>query len=181
MLERDPWLADYDVRTALVLGDAARVRALLAGDPGLTTRTDEQTGWTALHAACASRWPRPDPARAGGLSLPRRIPVHHPPAGRGQPAAAAATQPDPDPDPGSSHLPGTCDAASTACPGRGPGRGRDRPESRPRLELMLEPMAAICLLPCWRACTTRWLPPSQPGLCSTQPIPAETEISTSAE
>ena len=73
MLERDPWLAGYDVRTALVLGDAARVRELLARDPGLATRTDEQTGWTALHAACASRWHRLDPARASGLTEVARL------------------------------------------------------------------------------------------------------------
>ena len=73
MLERYPWLAGYDVRTALVLGDAARVRQMLARDPGLATRTDEQTGWTALHAACASRWHRLDPARASGLTEVARM------------------------------------------------------------------------------------------------------------
>jgi ankyrin repeat protein len=68
MLARDPWLAGYDFRTAVVLGDAARVRAMLARDPGLATRPDARTGWTALHAACASRWHQLDPARAGGLT-----------------------------------------------------------------------------------------------------------------
>jgi ankyrin repeat protein len=67
MLARDPWIASHDVRTAVVLGDAARVREMLARDPGLVTRPDDRTGWTALHAACASRWHRLDPARAGGL------------------------------------------------------------------------------------------------------------------
>jgi ankyrin repeat protein len=73
MLERDPWLAGYDVRTALVLGDADRVREMLARDPGAATRTDEQTGWTALHATCASRWHRLDPARASGLTEVARL------------------------------------------------------------------------------------------------------------
>ena len=73
MLERDPWLADYDMRTALVLGDAARVREMLARDPGAATRTDELTGWTALHAACASRWHRLDPARTSGLTEVARL------------------------------------------------------------------------------------------------------------
>ena len=49
LLARDPWIAGYDFRTAVILGDAARVRALLARDPGLATRRDARTGWTALH------------------------------------------------------------------------------------------------------------------------------------
>ena len=39
MLARDPWIAGYDFRTAVVLGDAARVGEMLARDPGLATRT----------------------------------------------------------------------------------------------------------------------------------------------
>ena len=73
MLARDPWMAGYDVRTAVVLGDAGRVREMLAREPGLATRTDEKTGWTALHAACASQWHRLDPARAGGLTEVARL------------------------------------------------------------------------------------------------------------
>jgi hypothetical protein len=73
MLARDPWIAGYDVRAAVVLGDAARVREVLAHDRGLASRTDERTGWTALHAACASRWHRLDPARAGGLTGVARL------------------------------------------------------------------------------------------------------------
>jgi ankyrin repeat protein len=68
MLARDPWIAGYDIRTAVVLGDDARVRQELARDPELTTRTDERTGWTALHLACASRWHQLDPARTDGLT-----------------------------------------------------------------------------------------------------------------
>jgi ankyrin repeat protein len=73
MLARDPWLAGYDFRTAVIVGDAARVREMLARDPGLATRLDARTGWTALHAACASRWHRLDPARADGLTEVARL------------------------------------------------------------------------------------------------------------
>ncbi len=73
MLARDPWIAGYDFRTAVVLGDAARVGEMLPRDPGLAVRTDERTGWTALHVACASRWHRLDPARAGGLTEVARL------------------------------------------------------------------------------------------------------------
>ena len=73
MLARDPWIAGYDVRTAVILGDAARVREMLARDPGLATRPDERTGWTALHTVCASRWHRLDPARADGLTEVARL------------------------------------------------------------------------------------------------------------
>ena len=73
MLARDPWLAGHDFRTAVILGDAARVREMLARDPGLATRPDARTGWTALHAACASRWHRLDPARADGLTEVARL------------------------------------------------------------------------------------------------------------
>jgi ankyrin repeat protein len=73
MLARDPWIAGYDFRTAVILGDAARVREMLARDRGLATRLDDRTGWTALHAACASRWHRLDPARADGLAGVARL------------------------------------------------------------------------------------------------------------
>jgi ankyrin repeat protein len=61
-----PELAGFNIATAVVVGDAARVLAELADDPELATRADPRTGWTALHLACASRWYR-DPARAEGL------------------------------------------------------------------------------------------------------------------
>ena len=73
MLARDPWIATYDFRTAVILGDAARVRAMLDRDPALATRSDARTGWTALHAACASRWHRIDPGRAEGLTEVARL------------------------------------------------------------------------------------------------------------
>ena len=89
MLARDPWIAGYDVRTAVILGDAARVREMLAREPELATRTDTRTGWTALHAACASRWHQLDPARADGLTEVARLllaagadPAARPPGGQ---------------------------------------------------------------------------------------------------
>jgi ankyrin repeat protein len=68
MLERDPRIATYDFRTAVMLGDAARVRQVLARDPALATRPDAGSGWAPLNAVCSSRWHRLDPARAGGLT-----------------------------------------------------------------------------------------------------------------
>jgi hypothetical protein len=96
MLARDPWLADYDVRTAVVLGEADRVRQLLGHDAALATRTDERTGWTALHLACASRWHQLDPARPSCRpAIPNRLtprwlpcyaPAGLPDTGSGRPA-----------------------------------------------------------------------------------------------
>jgi hypothetical protein len=73
MLAANPELAGYNFATAVVLGDADRVRAEIAQDPGLATRVDARTGWTALHAACASQWNRLDPARVGGLAAVARL------------------------------------------------------------------------------------------------------------
>src|SRR5215472_7371033 len=68
MLARDPQIATYDFRTAVVLG-----RAMLGRDPALATRPDPRTGWTALHAVCSSRWHRIDPGRAAGLTEVARL------------------------------------------------------------------------------------------------------------
>jgi ankyrin repeat protein len=73
MLAATPQIAGYDFRTAVVLGDASRVRQMLEDDPGLATRPDPRWGWTALHAVCASRWHRLDPARADGLLAVARL------------------------------------------------------------------------------------------------------------
>jgi ankyrin repeat protein len=67
MLAATPELARYGFATAVILGDADRVRTGLGRDPGLATRTDARSGWTPLHAVSASRWHRLDPARAEGL------------------------------------------------------------------------------------------------------------------
>ena len=73
MLAATPELASYNFATAVILGDANRVRAEIARDPGLATRVDARTGWTPLHAACASQWNRFDPARIDGLLAVARL------------------------------------------------------------------------------------------------------------
>jgi ankyrin repeat protein len=73
MLAATPELARYSFATAVILGDADRVRAELGRDPGLATRADARSGWTPLHAVSASRWHRLDPARAGGLLAVARM------------------------------------------------------------------------------------------------------------
>ena len=98
MLAETPELASYSFATAVVLGDAERVRRDLARDPGLVARRDERWGWTALHAVCASRWHRLDPARAAGLEQVARLLLDAgaDPQGRtgdGEPAPAGAWTP----------------------------------------------------------------------------------------
>jgi ankyrin repeat protein len=73
MLAATPELAGYNFATSVILGDADRVRAEIARDPGLATRVDARTGWTPLHAACASKWNQLDPARANGLTEVARL------------------------------------------------------------------------------------------------------------
>ena len=73
MLAATPELAGYDFRTAVVLGEADRVRGMLEEDPGLATRADDRWHWTALHAVCGSNWHRLDPARAPGLAAVARL------------------------------------------------------------------------------------------------------------
>jgi ankyrin repeat protein len=68
LLGQHPEIEGHDVRTAIALGDAARVKAELARDPALVKRRDPRNQWTALHLACASRW-HVDPARAEGLAV----------------------------------------------------------------------------------------------------------------
>ena len=67
LLEMHPEIAEYDFRTAGVLGDVARVREFLAHDPGLAVRPTEPVGWPPLLGVCSSRWHRIDPSRAEGL------------------------------------------------------------------------------------------------------------------
>jgi hypothetical protein len=73
MLAATPELARYIFATAVILGDAGRVRTELSRDPGLATQADTRTGWTPLHAARASRWRRLDPAWAEGLLAVARM------------------------------------------------------------------------------------------------------------
>ena len=72
MLHENPALAHTGFPAAVVLGDAARVDAELRRNPGAATRIDPDTGWTALHLACASRF-HLDPARAEGLTEVARL------------------------------------------------------------------------------------------------------------
>jgi hypothetical protein len=67
LLAARPELASYSPATEIILGEADLVRQALAADPSLVSRSDPDTGWYALHAACASRWHRLDPGRADGL------------------------------------------------------------------------------------------------------------------
>jgi ankyrin repeat protein len=73
MLEATPELATCGFATAVVLGDAGRVRSALEREPGLATRVDPLTGWTPLHAAGASRWHQFEPERADGLLAVARL------------------------------------------------------------------------------------------------------------
>jgi hypothetical protein len=74
MLAATPELARYSFATAVILGDAGRVRTELGRDPGLATQADTRTRWAPLHAASASRWHRLDPARAEGpLAVARML------------------------------------------------------------------------------------------------------------
>lgn len=73
MLAARPELASYNLATAVVLGDVDRVRTALEADPGLATRADQATGWTALHAACASKWNQLDPGREEGLAAVAKL------------------------------------------------------------------------------------------------------------
>jgi ankyrin repeat protein len=67
MLAASPEIAGYNFATAVLLGDAARVREEIERDPAAATRPDARWGWTPLHAVCGSRWHHLDPARGDGL------------------------------------------------------------------------------------------------------------------
>lgn len=73
LLAETPELAGHSLAIALMLGDAARVRDEIERDPAAATRADPQTGWTPLHAVCASRWHQLDPGRADGLVATARL------------------------------------------------------------------------------------------------------------
>lgn len=97
MLAETPVIAGYSMATAVILGDADRVRGELLREPGLATRPDSRTGWTALHAVCASRWHQLDPTRAVGLLAVARLLLDAgaDPTGQipGRPGAAARWRP----------------------------------------------------------------------------------------
>ena len=73
LLADRPEIAWYSLATALLLGDAERVRQHVERDPEIAVRRDPATGWTPLHAVCASRWHQFDPGRAAGLVATARL------------------------------------------------------------------------------------------------------------
>jgi hypothetical protein len=72
MLATTPEIAGFSFATAM-LGDTDRVREEIERDPGVATRPDPRSGWSSLHAVCASRWHRLDPARADWLLAVARL------------------------------------------------------------------------------------------------------------
>jgi hypothetical protein len=95
MLAARPELASYNLATAVVLGDADKVRSAIQADPAVVTMRDPQFGWLALHAACASRWHQLDPSRADGLLAVAAalLDAGADPHGRPEPARAAQWTP----------------------------------------------------------------------------------------
>jgi len=73
MLAETPEIASYSLATALLVGDVERVRQHVERDPEVAVRRDPATGWTALHAVCASRWHQFDAGRADGLVATGRL------------------------------------------------------------------------------------------------------------
>lgn len=68
LVQTNPGLAGRSLRAAVVLGDAASVRAQLAADPAAALAVDVERGWPPLLYACYSRWHQIDPGRAAGLA-----------------------------------------------------------------------------------------------------------------
>ena len=64
----DVGIAGRSLLAATVLGDAAAVREMLAGDPAAAVAIDDERGWPPLLYACYSRWHQIDPGRAAGLA-----------------------------------------------------------------------------------------------------------------
>jgi ankyrin repeat protein len=82
-------IAGADIRTAAVLGDAARVRELIQADPAAALTPDADRGWPPLLYVCHSRWHRIDPARAAGMTEIARMLLDagaSPDTGNGRPA-----------------------------------------------------------------------------------------------
>ncbi|HEX6567511.1 MAG TPA: ankyrin repeat domain-containing protein [Acidimicrobiales bacterium] len=67
LVRDDPSLATENIWTAVSVGEVARVRELLAGDPALAVEPDRESGWAPLLVVCNSRWHQIDPSRAPGL------------------------------------------------------------------------------------------------------------------
>lgn len=67
LLAADPTIAAHDIRTAVVLGEAAPVRRLIERDPTWAVRPDERYGWPPLLGVCLSQWHHIDPYRTAGM------------------------------------------------------------------------------------------------------------------
>lgn len=63
LLAAHPELATLDIHTAAIVGNDARVRALLSADPSLSTAVSAPYGWDALTHLCFSRFLRIDETR----------------------------------------------------------------------------------------------------------------------
>jgi ankyrin repeat protein len=72
LLEADPALGRFDIRTAAVIGDTAWVTRLLEADPAAATAMDRDRGWPPLLYVCYSHWHRIEPARTQELATVAR-------------------------------------------------------------------------------------------------------------
>ena len=68
LLEADPTLGCFDIRTAAVVGDTAWVAGLLEADPSAATGVDRERGWSPLLYVCYSHRHRVERARASGMA-----------------------------------------------------------------------------------------------------------------
>ena len=64
LLEADPTLGRFDIRTAAVVGDAAWVERLVEADRSAATGVDRERGWPPLLYVCYSHSHRVEPPRA---------------------------------------------------------------------------------------------------------------------
>ena len=73
LLDYDPAIATYDIRTAAVLGEPDYVRSALARDPSVAVLRDKKLGWPPLLFACNSRWHQIEPRRSAGIVEVARV------------------------------------------------------------------------------------------------------------
>jgi hypothetical protein len=73
LLEADPTLGRFDLRTAAAMGDADWVDQLVTADPSAATEVDRERGWPALLYVCYSHWHRIEPERAGRMGEVARL------------------------------------------------------------------------------------------------------------
>ena len=74
LLEADPTLGRFDIRTAAVVGDAAWVERLVEADRSAATGVDRERGWPPLLYVCYSHSHRVEPPRAREMvAVARRL------------------------------------------------------------------------------------------------------------